>query len=56
MEKKLKLCNFIDFFDKYEVIGDKLIMKSKPTIICTVPNFSSNPEGNNYGKYLSTNC
>ena len=26
-------------------------MKSKPTIILTVPNFSSNPEGNNYGKY-----
>ena len=26
-------------------------MESKPTIICTVPNFSSSPEGNNYEKY-----
>ena len=43
--------NLIDFFGKFEIIGDKLIKKSKPIIIRTVLNFSSNPEGNNYGKY-----
>ena len=45
------MCNLIDFFAKYEIVGDKLIMKSKTTIIRTVPNFSSNLEGNNYDKY-----
>ena len=45
------MCNLVDFFAKYEIVGDKLIMKSKPTIIRTVPNFSSNLEGNNYDKY-----
>ena len=46
--KELKSCNLIDFFAKYEIIGDKLIITCKPTIIRTVPIFSSNPEGNNY--------
>ena len=54
--KELELCNLIDFFAKYQVIGHKLIITSKPTIIRTVPNFSSNPKGNNYDKYLSINC
>ena len=49
--KELKLCNFIDFFAKYEIIGDKLIFKSKSTIFRIVPNFSSSPEGNSYDKY-----
>ena len=45
------MCNLIDFSAKDEIFRDKLIMESKPTIICTVPNFSSSPEGNNYEKY-----
>ena len=49
--KELEFCNLIDFFVKYEIIGDKLIITSKPTIIRTVRNFSSNPKGNNYDKY-----
>ena len=34
--KELKLCNNIDFFAKYEIIGHKLIITSKPIIIRTV--------------------
>ena len=49
--KELEFCNLIDFFVKYEIIGDKLIITSKPTIIRTVRNFSFNPKGNNYDKY-----
>ena len=41
----------IDFSTKYDIIGGKLNITSIPTIIYTVPNFSSNPEGNNYDKY-----
>ena len=52
--KHLTSCNLVDFFSKYKIKNGKLITKKKPTIIRTVPSYSSNPDSNNYDLYCKS--
>ena len=48
---KLGSVNLIDFFSKYEDKSSKLQVRTKPVVVRTVPNYSSNPAGLNYELY-----
>ena len=53
--EKLGSVNLIDFFYKYEVKSSKLQARTKPVVVRTVPNYSSNPVGLNYELYCKFN-
>ena len=43
--------NLISFISEYIVRNGKLHVRKEPVIVRTIPNYSSNPKGNNYGQY-----
>ena len=49
--QNLQLTNFIDFFSKFEMKGNKISLRKEAVIVRTIPSFSSNPEGCNYDQY-----
>ena len=49
--KDLQNTNFISFIDNYSVNNGKLSKRRKLVIVRTIPNYSSNPKGENYGLY-----
>ena len=48
LSKTLENTNLVDFFANFEIKDKKLVSRKEVVIIRTIPNFSSNPESNNY--------
>ena len=51
LDDSLLDCNLEQFVSQYSVVKGAIVQRKSPVIVRTIPNYSSNPNGPNYGKF-----